>query len=132
MKLRRALAVLALSTVVGSVAIPTPAHAADSWDLIVSTTDDNPGGRMWVAASGDVVQVCDVQADGKRAVASVYNPGGSLRYRFTASGVGTCNTKGASNGGAYNLVEGTSYKFQVCLTDDTGALKFCQSAWTAA
>jgi hypothetical protein len=105
------------------------AGTAQAASFTIFTTDDRPGGSLSFTADGDVVKLCDTQADGKRAVGNVYNPSGSRRYTFYASGNGHCTTVGASKGGVYDLVEGQQYGFQVCLEEDNDLTdRFCREA----
>jgi len=67
------------------------------------------GGRASFEPYGDKVVVCDTWADG-RGVSLKYN-GKELRV----SGKGSCVTRSASNGGSYNLEEGKSFRFTICL-----------------
>jgi hypothetical protein len=129
LKIHRSLKILGISAagVLASFALATPAQAAS---VTIFTSDDNPGGSLSFTANGDVVELCDRQADGKRAVGNVYNPSGSRRYTFYASGHGTCNTRGASDGGVFDLVEGQRYGFEVCLEDDSNLTdRFCRISW---
>jgi hypothetical protein len=122
--------------VLGGTSLPASASASvaecarGNWDFCIETTDDNPGARMWVALTGDKVQICDTDADGKRAVGNVYNgsrSAGTLskRYTFYAEQRGTCVTKLANMGGVYNLPEGKEFTFEICIDDDPGTDKFC-------
>lgn len=102
-----------------------------NWDFCIETTDDNPGARMWVELTGDKVQVCDTDADGKRAVGNVYNgsrSAGTLDHRYTIydeNADGSCKTVLANMGGKYNLPEDREFTFEVCIDDDPGPNKFC-------
>lgn len=73
------------------------------------------GGTMEFTKYGDVVKVCDTDADGRAAKGWVKDVGGGTKYSLQAGGKGTCVTKKASLGGAYNLAESKTYEFQVCL-----------------
>ncbi|MGI5352191.1 hypothetical protein ACQEU8_28965 [Streptomyces sp. CA-250714] len=122
-------AVAALAT---SLAMATSAHAADHK---VNTTDDRPGGKLTFTRNGDVVEVCDEQEDGWRAVGYVINPDGSYRYVMAAGGSGTCLTKGAADGSPWNLNENKTYTFRICLDHDKPEPsddRFCNSRkWRA-
>ncbi|MFJ9211307.1 hypothetical protein [Streptomyces sp. NPDC102264] len=74
-----------------------------------------PGGTLEFTKNGDIVKVCDTDADGMAAEATVFNTSGSQRYAFHAGGKGTCVTKRASMGGVYDLPEGGTHQFYVCL-----------------
>ena len=126
-RILRTLAMTAIA-VLTSFALAATAHAAD---MTIRTTDDNPGGKLEFTAQGDIVKLCDTQADGWRAVGYVIKPNGSRQYMLTASRNGTCTTKRANQGSPYNLTEGTTYTFKVCLDRDnnnTSDDKFCRSA----
>ena len=85
------------------------ASPLSSWDEQMYTDDDNPGGRVRFETIGDIVEVCDIQADGK-AVDLYYNG-----LRVHVGGKGNCVTLRASMGSAYDLVEGEWYRFEICL-----------------
>ncbi|MFD0557523.1 hypothetical protein FB566_2797 [Stackebrandtia endophytica] len=119
---------MAVIAIVTSFALAATAHAAD---MTIRTTDDNPGGKLEFTQNGDIVKLCDTQADGWRAVGYVIKPNGSRQYMLAASGNGNCTTKRANQGSPYNLVEGTTYTFKVCLDKDnsnTSDDRFCRSA----
>ncbi|MEV4753879.1 hypothetical protein AB0J86_02000 [Micromonospora sp. NPDC049559] len=118
---------MSLVAVVTSFAMTTTAQAAPLFTI--KTTDDNPGGTLSFTAYGDIVTICDVQADGKPAVGTVWTTGGVQLYTFMASGNGTCNTRRASDGGVFDLVEGREYGFEVCLQNDNGTWSFCRTNW---
>ncbi len=125
-------------TAAGTLMAAGPAQAADlcdagRWDFCIETTDDNPGGRMWVSMNGDVVQICDTDADGKRAVGNVYRgsraAGDAVKvYTFYDGGNNSgCETRRAGMGGKFNLIENRVYTFQICIDDDPGRDRFCSS-----
>jgi hypothetical protein len=129
-----ACAVLIVGAVAPSASASTAAAVREcprgNWDFCIETTDDNPGGRMWVELTGDKVQICDTDADDKRAVGNVYNgsrSAGTLskRYTFYAETRGTCVTKLANMGSPYNLPEDREFTFEICIDDDPGTDRFC-------
>jgi hypothetical protein len=129
MRLKKATKAIAasLAAVVLSLAVGTPAFAYDDY---VSTDDGDPGGRVYWTANGDVVKVCDIEADGWAAKVSVgyftsaYHVHDS--YTLQAGGNGTCNTRSAANGGVYDLPEGYQLNLTVCLvSDDYPAGTYC-------
>jgi len=134
-RFKRTMASLVIAAAaVTSVALAAPAQAQNSWNLNLSTSDANPGGQLFFGKVGDVVQACDTQADGKSAEAYVYK-GSTLVYKFNASTSGTCVTKNAAMEGVYDLVEGASYTFKICLEDSAyspAKIEFCNSATTTA
>jgi|tagenome__1003787_1003787.scaffolds.fasta_scaffold19563856_2 hypothetical protein len=129
MNLRRPFATVGLTTaaVLGTLVMATSAFAAD---MTLKTTDDNPGGTISFTADGDVLKLCDSDADGKRAVTYVRD-GSRTVYWMWASGNGNCITRSASNGSPFNLTEGHTYTFRVCIdnnNDNTSDDQFCNSA----
>ncbi|MBM7440593.1 hypothetical protein [Streptomyces sp. HB132] len=74
-----------------------------------------PGGTMEFTKYGDIVKVCDTDADGMAAKGWVKEAGGGTRYSLQAGGNGKCVTKRASMGGAYDIPEGGTHEFLVCL-----------------
>ena len=118
----RALAVIAMAITAVAV-FAAPAQAGT--DATVYPFVNPGGGVVTFQDNGDVVTVCDTDADGKRAAVYVYqyNPGvGWLpTYRTYAAGNGNCTTRSASDGYPYNLAEGEYYKIKICLgTTETG------------
>jgi len=88
------------------------------------------GGNMWFNEYGDVVTVCDGDADGKAAELRVYNGkvGGGTRYLVYARGDGNCTTRKASMGGSYNLPEDSYVGFQLCLHTEGYGSGYCNNA----
>jgi hypothetical protein len=84
---------------------------------------------MWFNEYGDVVTVCDRDADGFAAKLIVYTGEvyGSVRYTSYAKGDGNCTTRKASMSGAYNLPENHTTGFLLCLTKD-GSDSYCNAA----
>lgn len=120
------------ATVVLSLATATGAHA-DGGD--VYTDDADPGGKLSFESNGDIMTVCDVDADGWSAVGYVINPNGSTRYGIRARQNGNCNQRTAADGGRFNLSEGTRYEFRICLDHNgsgPGDDRYCDIAsWKA-
>jgi hypothetical protein len=71
----------------------------------MSSKDGNPGGRVDFWPYGDVVQVCDTQADGTSVHVVIDDIDTFKGYELTAAGDGNCVTHKASQGGAYDLPE---------------------------
>ena len=98
------------------------------------TNDDNPGGRVDFWPDGDIVKVCDLQADGHRVTVQVsrWYPGDyHSDYRVEAVGNGDCTTVRASMGQPWNLLEGACMHFDIRLFDN-GYLNFDspdEAAW---
>ncbi|MEH1163934.1 hypothetical protein V6V47_00950 [Micromonospora sp. CPCC 205539] len=111
-----------MALVTGSVLFATPAMA----DTFISTSDDDPGGNLLFEAYGDIVEICDVQADGFYADGRVYY-GTKLIYTVQAHGNDNCTMARASQGGSHDLVEGREYRIVVCLDNADGGLRFCRS-----
>ncbi|WTX01132.1 hypothetical protein OG216_47845 (plasmid) [Streptomycetaceae bacterium NBC_01309] len=93
----------ALATL-SAVAAPSASAGTDP----VPTTWDHkytaPGVTVYVKEYGDVISVCDSAANGYSAwvhVSEPYGPG----YSMQIGGYGSCVTRSASNGGAYDLQE---------------------------
>ena len=91
-----------------------------SWDHTWYTTDADKGGTVYVEENGDVVSVCDSDADGlsARAKVSVEESPNVWRELYTliaSGGVGSCATARASDGGTHNLPEGASISVVVYL-----------------
>jgi hypothetical protein len=125
-KARRLITTLAASAaaVVTTFTLAGPANAATE---TIRTTDANPGGSLAWTAYGDKVTVCDTDADGKFAEGDVYNSKGVFVYSVFASGNGNCTTVDANTDATHNLVEGATYKFEICLNFDYGYEEFCSS-----
>src|SRR5437899_12594670 len=80
-----------------SLALTGPALAADH---TMHTDDGDPGGRVEFTANGDVVRLCDIEADGWAVGLYVYDVNQNLyKYGLQAGGNGTCKTARASDGG---------------------------------
>lgn len=118
MKVSRAVkaAAASVAAIVVSLAMSTPALAYDDY---VSTDDTDPGGRAYWTANGDVVKVCDIEADGWAAKVWVGYYSSSYhvvdRYTLEVGGNGNCASKSAANGGVYDLPEGYQINITVCL-----------------
>lgn len=112
----------------------TTASATASVDNVsIYTTDGRSGGGLGFSPHGDVITVCDVQSDGKRAVGYVRNPDGTRRYKlFDRKNDGKCTTHRASEGQPYNLNENKTYRFEICLDDDPGPDQFCNHEYIKA
>ncbi|OXM73055.1 MULTISPECIES: hypothetical protein [Amycolatopsis] len=108
MKLRKTLLTAGtIATVTTAVLAGTGVASADvDYDHV---WPDNDGtAKVYVKENGDVLSVCDTKADGKAARMHVYvGDEGDPRYSaYATNGKGTCVTRRAKDGGAYNLPEG--------------------------
>jgi hypothetical protein len=120
------------AAVLVTVSVTPSAFAADhsmhtEGDVIFPGQDH--GGTMWFNEYGDVVTVCDRDADGFAAKLIVYTGEvyGSQRYTSYATGDGDCTTRKASMGGVYNLPENRTIGFLLCLTKN-GSDGYCNAA----
>ncbi|MPV36215.1 hypothetical protein [Georgenia subflava] len=126
-------AIKLLSTAaVAAVMLLGLAPAASAADHSMYTNDDggwqDPAGLMWFNEYGDVVTLCDNDADGHAPSLTValYHPYHATRYRLTAwGGEGNCVTARASDGGVFNLPEHTNIGFQICISPHGG---MCRNA----
>lgn len=89
-----------------------------AWDEHMYTDDDDPGGVVRFRRDGDVVELCDLNSDG-RGVQLWWGP----HYVHLTSGKGSCGSYKVSNG--YNLPEGKVIKFRICLYSK----QYCDDAW---
>ena len=99
----------------GVLATTTPADAARNWDLKAYSTDGGQAGaRIQFAEDGDVLQLCDLDADGYKAYAkAVRLSDDSVRYTITDTTTNNgCAWISASTGG--NLAENYDHKIWVC------------------
>lgn len=106
-----------------AAAFPAAAFAADH---SMYTHDDvfpgeDPAGHMWFNEYGDVVTLCDNDADGKKPILHVAlgDPYAPDRYTLTVGGEGNCVTARASDGGSHNLPENTDIGFLICVHPDS-------------
>src|SRR5262245_12115384 len=100
MKLRKLLSTLVIAAVstIASVVAGGTANAT-TWDHVWKTTDDNPGGTVYIKENGDTVKVCDTDADGYWAEAFYSFQDGThpTEMLLSASGHGNCETASASD-----------------------------------
>jgi hypothetical protein len=98
------------------------APSAQAADHSMTTLGDvlmpwqDPAGTMWFNEYGDVVTLCDTEADGKKVILHVAldNPYGADRYTSVVGGDGRCVTRKAAMGGKYNLPENRKIGFLIC------------------
>ncbi|MGV9351454.1 hypothetical protein ACWDSD_43495 [Streptomyces spiralis] len=126
MKMRHAMTASLAAAVLGGLMTFTasPASAATPpdgivWDHVWSA----PGVTVYVEEHGDYVSVCDSDANGDSATATVWEVNGTVLYeQYTitvTSGAGSCVTRAASDGGVYDLTEGSTAKFQIGFRGDS-------------
>lgn len=124
MKLRRMATMFVAITMAlfGTVMVGSPAQAYAGPHYWMYTNDGTPGGRVDFWPDGDIIQVCDIQADGAHVNMVVTHIFTGAGFSIQASGNGNCTTRRASQGGAYDLVErGVGkgcYRFNIRLWDD--------------
>lgn len=112
-----------------SVAVVTPAFA---WDQDMYTDDPSPGGRVRFEATGDIVEVCDIEADGFGVYLEVHdNTSGITKYSLRISGNNECQTVRASMGGSYNLAENHVFRFKICLVRGSESPRYCDTQYWA-
>jgi hypothetical protein len=115
------------------VAVPGQALAAADPHYWMYTNDDNPGGKVDFWSNGDIIQLCDQQADGARAELNVYDAtaGSGLLFHMEASGNGVCVSHRASDGGRYDLAENHCFRFNIQLTNNGQVVNpsFDQAHW---
>jgi hypothetical protein len=130
MKFHNALtaASLAVMTLVVPLVAPSPAHAED-WDEWMYTEDIFAGGRVEFRAYGDVVKLCDTDADGHKVWLQVRDDtDGKLQYTYTIGGEDRCQEFRSSLGGKYDLAEGHTFEFKICLMHYDHK-EFCDTAY---
>ncbi|MGO1974094.1 MAG: hypothetical protein ACTH2Q_14150 [Propionibacteriaceae bacterium] len=76
----------------------------------------DPAGHMWFNEYGDVVTLCDNDADGQKVTLAVTTEGKS--YGMSVGGEGNCVTRKASMGKKYNLPENKTVTFEIYASGD--------------
>jgi hypothetical protein len=133
MKTRRILSGLAVAALAAtsSLTSATPASAA-TWNESMYTDDGDSGGVVRFRHDGDVVRLCDIQADGWKVHLSVYSVWEDRnQYRLNVGGNGNCIEARASFGGPYNLRENHVYMFTIWLEKDGVAKFYDEAFWRA-
>lgn len=87
----------------------------------------DPAGHMWFNEYGDVVTLCDNDADGQKVYLQVTTPS-NVSYGMSVGGEGNCVTHKASNGGKYNLPENKYITFEISASGDPAA-SYNHAAW---
>jgi hypothetical protein len=118
----RTLTALAATALIGlgvAVGPATHASAATIYDEWMYTDDGDPGGRVQFKAYGDIMRLCDIEADGYAVYLEVwdYNTG-ALQYNYQIGGNGRCIELRASLGGKYDLTEGHAFRVKISLAKD--------------
>ncbi|MFG3690280.1 hypothetical protein [Micromonospora sp. NPDC047740] len=121
MKSRRILSGLAAAALAAaaSLTFAAPASAA-TWDHWMYTDDADPGGIVRFRADGDVVQLCDIEADGWKVYMTVsdWTQNNLHKYNLSVGGNGNCIEARASFGSPYDLREGNVFRFAIWLDKD--------------
>jgi hypothetical protein len=127
MLLRKGMAVASLCAVAmaGTIAL-APGAMADTYTM--HTDDTDPGGRVKFNPNGDVVEICDIEADGHAVFLDVNNyTKGTNEYTYQIGGDGRCQTLRASLGQPWDMAEGDVFRFQICLVRDS-VRNYCDTA----
>jgi hypothetical protein len=123
-KLWRLLAVATAAAFLSLLAA-SPAAAADNW---MYTDDSNPGGKVEFTQLGDIVKLCDIEADDHSTILYVWDQTTHKKaYVITAAGNGNCTTRNVNNGGVYDLIEDHQYSFEICLNRGS-VYTYCDTA----
>jgi hypothetical protein len=105
-----------------TVVLTPSAYAADHsmYTADAAFPGEDPAGRMWFNEYGDVVTLCDNDADGEKPILHVAldDPYGADRYTLIVGGEGSCVTARASDGGSHNLPENRYIGFLICVYPD--------------
>ncbi|MGO4754404.1 hypothetical protein AB4212_38365, partial [Streptomyces sp. 2MCAF27] len=97
-----------LAAAVSLPVLASPSAHAIAWDHTIHSDDGDPGARLRFEANGDIVELCDIEADGFAAYAEIYDPKTGQTRTLTVGGDGNCKRRDASDSG-WNLVEGRGY-----------------------
>lgn len=111
----------AAAALLAGASVPAAAQSNDDVhplaDHVMYTADQSwpydPAGKMWFNEYGDVVTVCDNDADGHSVYLSVDGGVGHEYGVHVVGGEGTCVTHKAAQGGKYNLPEKTAIHFEI-------------------
>ena len=108
---------------------PADVQVAPGWDEWMYTDDADSGGRVRFQRNGDVLELCDIEADGHGVRLDVYDyTAVKHKYHYFIGGNGRCQTLRASLGGRYDLAEGHVFQFRICLVKD-GRASYCDTAY---
>jgi hypothetical protein len=120
-KITRAATALAATALfgLGVAVVPVSPASATEWDEWMYTDDSDPGGRVQFEAYGDVMRLCDIEADGYAVYLEVWDyTSQTYKYDYTIGGDGRCIELRASLGAPYNLAEGHVFRVSVALAKD--------------
>ena len=95
---------------------PATFATAASWDNWMYTDDAGSGGRVQFRAYGDVMRLCDVEADGRAVALDVTDQTTGHTYSRRIGGEGRCLELRASLGAPYDLAEKHLILVQIILT----------------
>jgi len=115
--------------VIAPFAVPSPAHAATKYTM--HTDDTDPGGRVEFWPDGDIVRLCDIEADGWGVGLTVLVLDDWENYSLSVGGNGNCKEVRASTGAGYDMVEGSTVEFYIYLYK-SGVCSVCyddSSSW---
>jgi len=133
MRYRKTVGIAVATVALGVVGVPqafaAPDHVMYTNDVFFPGMD--PGGKVEFTEHGDIVKLCDNDADGDAAYLTVFDGSREGRefYRLRAGGEGNCTTVRASMGGTYNLPERKIYLL-ICRGDDHMTAGYCDGdAW---
>ena len=129
MKFRRAMAVAGMCAAASMAAIAGAPSAFAAPTYTMHTDDGDPGGRVTFQPDGDVVELCDVEADGWAVYLKVTDKTANQeKYRYTIGGDGRCQTFRASLGDRYDLAERHVIRFTICLDKDDRDPAYCDTS----
>jgi hypothetical protein len=91
---------------------------------------ESPGAHMWFNEHGDVVTLCDNDADGMKATLTVaygsaYHP--PAKYTMSVGGDGRCTTRKARLGRRFNLAENRRVGFLICVQNPGQQPQLCNA-----
>lgn len=107
-----------------SLTMSTPAQASDSWHEMYTDDGGRHGGKVTFKEYGDVVTLCDRDADGRFVTLYVttVDPISYRGYMLSTEGqkAGFCITSQASQGRPHDMWENKTYKFEIDLSGSGG------------
>lgn len=109
-------ALVSAGIVCTTVIVAAPPASAIDWDHRVYTNDSDPGGVVYFEEHGDIVRVCDIEADGYAVRVETHHIGRTRwGYTLQRGGVGNCRQVDANY---YNLPENEYIDFEITLVKD--------------
>ncbi|MPY31317.1 hypothetical protein FNH09_08390 [Streptomyces adustus] len=119
---------MAATTVIAASGVLATASSASAtvdppsggWDHTWTTTDAGKGGTIYIAEHGDIVTLCDTNADGRTPHLEVNYEDGPGDWGFAyaldaTGGEGSCVSARASQGGRYDLPENEEIEIAIWL-----------------